>query len=174
MRATYPECVISCCPACGSKRFPKQADNSFLCGACSFHYYINPAAAVVGILEDDAGRVLAVRRGMDPMKGTLDLPGGFIDRLETAEDALVREVREELNLELGNLRYLCSFPNRYLFKGMTYFTLDLAFVCQVRDISTLRLSDEIAEAVSLTPPDFDPEQFGFESMRRIIKTYLDG
>ena len=73
------------------------------------------------------GRVLLVRRAREPAAGTLDLPGGFIDFGETAEVALVRELREELDLAIEVLDYLGSYPNVYPYAGVRYHTLDLCF-----------------------------------------------
>ena len=50
------------------------------------------------------GRLLTVRRARDPEKGTLDLPGGFVDPEETVDDAVRRELREETGLEATEVR----------------------------------------------------------------------
>ena len=65
--------------------------------------YNNPLPVVVGmvrVLVGDDMRLLAVRRGIDPKKGELALPGGYIDPYECAEDAVARELREETGLDL--------------------------------------------------------------------------
>jgi 8-oxo-dGTP diphosphatase len=45
-------------------------------------------------------QVLLTRRGIPPYKGQWCLPGGHIDRYETARDAIIREVKEEVGLDL--------------------------------------------------------------------------
>src|SRR5512142_214969 len=56
-------------------------------------------AAVVGIITDGRGWVLLTRRTRAPMIGIWHMPGGAIEFGETTEEALKRELREELGVE---------------------------------------------------------------------------
>lgn len=59
----------------------------------------NPAPAVdILISKNDNSKILLVRRKNDPFKGMLSIPGGFINEGETAEDAVIREAKEETAL----------------------------------------------------------------------------
>jgi 8-oxo-dGTP diphosphatase len=51
---------------------------------------------VVGAVIVDRGRVLCARRGPGPQEGLWEFPGGKIESGETPEQALAREIREEL------------------------------------------------------------------------------
>jgi ADP-ribose pyrophosphatase YjhB (NUDIX family) len=75
-------------------------------------YKINPST-VDAIIEKDE-KLLLIRRGHDPFRGKLALPGGFVDYGERVEEALVREVKEELDLEAIPLTILgvYSGPDR--------------------------------------------------------------
>jgi NAD+ diphosphatase len=160
------------CPGCGTIGIGVRKDRSILCSRCGFHYYFNTASAVAGIIEDDLGRLLLIVRGHEPKKGTLDLPGGFVDFAETAEDALRREVYEELNLKVDRCTYFCSFPNTYAHGDITHWTLDLAFVCAVESFEPLALSDEVEKILLLTPPEIALDRVGFDSIRNILFQYL--
>jgi ADP-ribose pyrophosphatase YjhB (NUDIX family) len=78
------------------------------CEACGFELYLNVAAAVAGLIRDERGRLLITVRGKEPGKGKWDLPGGFADPNESAEQALAREIREEVGLEVTAMRYFGS------------------------------------------------------------------
>ncbi len=68
------------------------------CESCDFEFYLNVAAAVAALITDEEGRLLVVVRAEEPRKGMWDLPGGFADPGESAEEALGRELAEELGL----------------------------------------------------------------------------
>ncbi len=61
--------------------------------------YIIPSVAVDGILVRD-NKVLLVKRKNDPYVGYYALPGGFVEYNETTENAIIREMKEETNLDV--------------------------------------------------------------------------
>ncbi|MFZ2411920.1 MAG: NUDIX domain-containing protein, partial [Candidatus Methanoperedens sp.] len=72
---------------------------------------MNAGAAVIAIIRNRKREVLFTIRKHAPFAGMLDFPGGFVDYEENAEEALSREIKEELNLELYDIGYLLSIPN---------------------------------------------------------------
>lgn len=160
------------CPECGSSHFERNSEKSLKCGNCGFEYFMNPAAAVVALITNGRGELLVERRRLEPAKGTLDLPGGFADVQETAEEAVAREVKEETGLDVVEARYLFSGPNVYRYSGLDISTLDIFFACKVEDDTALTAGDDAAECFWLAPGDIHTEQFGLRSVRHGLQRYL--
>ncbi len=158
------------CPSCGSTHFTFPDNRRFLCDDCGFTYYHNIAAAVaiVFTFED---KVLFAVRNVDPDKGKWDLPGGFIDPNETAEEAACREIKEELGIEITttDLKYITTSPNKYLYKNVPYRTMDIFYACELTsDIIKIEAEDEIQELIWVKRSEIDLNQIGFVSIREVI------
>lgn len=169
---THPVNVLKFCPRCGSAQFNATGSRSFQCGDCSFNYYVNASAAVAVLLFSDKGELLFTRRAIEPHLGQLDLPGGFIDPMETAEQAAIREIREELGIKIHSLRYFCSYPNVYIFSGYSVFTLDLAFLAKTESLHQMTAMDDISSFEFINPHHVDLEQLPSISMKNILKELI--
>lgn len=159
------EKVFQFCPKCGAKKFVPAEGKNFRCTACQFEYYFNPSGAVAGIVKNPAGQILLTRRSKDPAKGMLDLPGGFIDYHETAEEALMRELHEELEMEVDSMAYFCSLPNVYLYREVEYQTIDIFYVCTASNLSHLKARDEILSFQFYSLDQIDIRQVGLMSIK---------
>jgi NADH pyrophosphatase NudC (nudix superfamily) len=167
--------VFKYCPKCGAAAMRVVGLKLLRCEACGFELYLNPAAAVAGVIVDGQGRMVVLVRGNEPGRGRWDLPGGFVDPGDTAEEAIRREVREEVGLEVTAVRYLGSWPNVYEYGGVRYRTLDLGFVCEATGVEQARPMEREIEQVLLLPPgEIDIGRFAFASVGRIAAEYLRG
>lgn len=101
----------------------------------------------------------------------LGLAGGFIDVGETAEEALRREVREEVNLELDSVDFLCSQPNSYSYRDVTYPVLDLFFVASVSRPEAAAALDAVESFCWRDPLNVRPEELAFPSMRAAVQVF---
>jgi NAD+ diphosphatase len=164
--------IFTNCPSCLSKVIEFDGQKKYTCPECGWTYYQNTAAAV-GVLLEYEGKVLVVTRNREPGKGMLDLPGGFVDPNESAEEAVGREICEELGVVFENLKYLCSAPNTYPYKGIEYSTCDIFFTARLTSINFSVQKSEIAGYKWIDPDDLQPEKFAFESMKMAIKVYLN-
>lgn len=159
------------CPRCGAANLVQKSPRFFACDACEFGFYLNSASAAGAIVTDEGGRILLIRRAKEPGKGQFALPGGFVDEGESAEDAVRREVQEEVGLNVTALRFLCSFPNSYQFRGSVYAVLDLFFVCEVASLETRGDDAEVSAILWLAPQEIDLSEVAFPSVRRALELY---
>ena len=164
--------IFTHCPFCGSAHFLPQDEKSKRCDDCGHEYYLNPSSANAAFVVNNLGQMLAIRRKKEPFAGMLDLPGGFADIGETAEEGVAREVMEETELKVDKVKYLFSFPNTYLYSGMNIPTLDLFFLCHVDDFSTLHAADDADATIWLLPDEVKPDEFAFESIRNGVRAFL--
>jgi len=169
---TNPGKVLKYCPRCGGDSFIFDGIKAFDCNKCHFTFYTNSAAAVAGIIVNSNNQILLTTRAYEPMKGFLDLPGGFVDPFESAEDAMVREIKEELNLEVINLRYLASFPNEYIFSGYSVYTTDLGFEVKVKNFDFIESKDDISGYIFIHPSEIDYSKIASDSISKILICYI--
>lgn len=160
------------CPACGAADFQPHDARSKRCTNCGFTFYLNASASTVAVIRDAEGRLLVVRRAKEPARGTLDLPGGFVDPGETLTEGCLREVREELGIEghIGPL--LFSLPNEYVFSGFTVPTIDAFFEVTTDTPELAAPGDDADEVLWLYPQEICPEDFGLNSIRKGISALL--
>ena len=168
--SSHPLRVMRYCPKCGSDLFAENDVRSKRCGRCGFTFYLNCATAVVGVIVRD-GALLMTRRAEEPHRGMWDLPGGFVEFGETVEEALKREIREELSIDVRIERYLFSQPNVYAFSSLDVRTSDLFFLCTTGAGAELVPSDDVASAEFVPIGEIDVEKIGLSSIRKAV-TFL--
>jgi ADP-ribose pyrophosphatase YjhB (NUDIX family) len=137
----------------------------FTCDACGFTLFFSASSSATVFVERENHDVLLIKRAQEPARGRIAPPGGFIDIGETAESAARREVREEVGLELADLKFLCSHTNAYLFKEVTYPVLDLFFTAKAIHPERARALDGVDDVSWMRPEHIDPGQLAFPSMR---------
>jgi NAD+ diphosphatase len=134
------------CPQCGQALVKAKIDGRtrLRCSApdCDFVHWDNPTPIVAAIVEIDGCVVLTRSKGW-PEKW-FGIVAGFLEKGETPETAVLREVREELGLE-GEI---VSFVGHYSFFERNQ--LILAFHIQAQ--GEIQLGEELEE-VKLIPPD---------------------
>ena len=167
---THPLSPFRFCPICGGQSFIENNVKSMRCRNCGFVYYANPSSATAAfIVRGD--QLLVARRGKEPAKGTLDLPGGFVDMYETAEQGMARELMEETGLQALNMQYLFSIPNIYRYSGMDIHTLDMFFLVDVASDAEPRADDDAASLQWIPISDLAPSLFGLHSISQAVARF---
>ncbi len=161
------------CPNCGK---PIQLIKNKLidCSFCGFHFYLNPIPTTAIILENKKGEILFVKRKFPPKKDFWDLPGGFVEFKETAEEAVKREVKEEINLEIKNPNILGTYVGFYPYKGVNYQPLCLIFYQKISDdkIKKMQVNDDAKEIKFFHKTIIPWSKLAFIDIREGLKNYL--
>ena len=160
------------CSECGTTGLLRQSEREFVCPACGFRHFVTPIPAACAILLDAQDRLLVIRRAHEPGLGKLGLPGGVIEGGETAETACAREVHEEVGLmiEPEAFGYVTSLPNRYLFQGFVWPTVDLFYLARVESFDQVRPEQtEVSEWMALPLAEVPLEEFAFTSNAEAVR-----
>ncbi len=162
------------CPKCGNPTLIWDSEKKWSCSHCDFVLFHNVAGAVA-VLIKYGDEVLFTRRNQEPKKGKIDLAGGFVDPKESAEETCVRELFEELKIEvdISQLKYLASLPNTYEYKNILYNTIDLFYEYEVSKKLELHLEQsEISETIWIKKNEIDLDDIAFDSQKIFLKNYL--
>lgn len=168
------EGLFNFCPKCGKPTIEFLNEQNWRCKSCDFSFFLD-AAAAVGLIVEHNGKILFERRAKLPRQGFLALPGGFVDRCESQEDACRREFFEETGLKCGELTYFCSFHNFYEYKGVVYPTCDSFFLTSVDGDLDLHKFDN-SEVVSLEWIDASKipmDEIAFDSTKWTLEKFLE-
>lgn len=160
------------CPVCGSNRFEIHDFKSKHCLDCGFTYYHNSSTSTVAFILNEKNELLVCKRAKEPAKGTLDLTGGFVDMNETAEEGIIREVKEETGLAVTAAQYLFSIPNTYVYSDFETHTTDLFFRCEVESVENIEAMDDVEDTYWMPLDKIDPSAFGLNSIRKGVERFL--
>ena len=142
------------CPRCGRVLIVSEIDGiprkKCPSESCSYVFWNNPIPVIGAVVERD-GEVVLVRNKQWPPK-IFGLVTGFLERGETPEEGILREVHEELGLKA----HIVDFIGYYPFFKMNQ--LILAFHVKVE--GTITLSEELAEIKCVHPEKLRPWRFG--------------
>ncbi len=156
------------CHYCGNRLSHIQEDgrSRLYCAACASILYENPVPATAMVTIDPQGRLLLVKRSVDPKMGFWCLPGGFMEIGETPEGAGLRELEEETGLsgKIDMLLGVTADPSE------RYGTVLMTGYLVRQFCGTLRAGDD-AEAAEWFSHDRLPE-IAFYSHHRFIKLYF--
>ncbi len=158
------------CPMCGhrlcSRVLKASEPERLVCEACQFVMYLDPKVAA-GAIVTIGGQVVLLRRGIEPCIGKWVFPGGFVDRGETVEQAVIRETKEEANLDVEIERLL----NVYSYRGRPIVVI----VYLVRIVGgDLRAGDETLEARTFPADRIPWDELAFPSTKDALRDYVAG
>lgn len=112
------------CSRCGTRMEPRADERSRTCPACGFTSY-PPISPAIMILVTHGSKLLLARKAAFPA-GRFSALAGFVEPGETLEDTVRRETREEVGVEVRNIRYFGSQPWPFPHSLMIAFTAEYA------------------------------------------------
>jgi ADP-ribose pyrophosphatase YjhB (NUDIX family) len=157
------------CPKCGGeldlKRLRENEPERLVCRRCEFVFFLNPKIAA-GTLFHLEGKVVLLKRAIEPGYGKWVFPGGFVDRGETVVEAAIRETREEADVEVRV---------RDLLDVFSYTGSPVVVVVYAAEIVSGEPSarDESLALEAFPPSRIPWEELAFPSTRDAIHVYLD-
>ena len=158
-------------PRCGAaleSRLLKAGEPTRLvCTVCEFVFYIDPKIAVGTIIRATSGRIVLVRRAIEPGYGRWVFPGGYVDRGERLTTAAIREAREECGLEV----HLEGLVNIYSYAGRAPVIVVYAATAIG---GTLSADDECLEAAEFDHVGIPWNDLAFQSTSDGLRDYLAG
>jgi ADP-ribose pyrophosphatase YjhB (NUDIX family) len=102
---------VAICPHCSTA-----ADFPIVCARCGWRWYANPKPAAGTLLErigpDGKAQVLLLKRAVEPGFGAWDLPAGYLEAGESAEEGAIRETREESGIDVQLVRLAGVYTSR--------------------------------------------------------------
>jgi len=143
------------CSYCGT-RYPAGATWPRLCAGCGETTWSNPLPVAVVLLPtwypDGRRGLVVVRRDIEPARGELALPGGFIETGETWREAAVRELREETGLP-AHPDEVQLFDVHSSYRGYSLLVFGLLPARPADDLPPSRPTEEAQEWLVLTAPE---------------------
>lgn len=112
------------CGRCGHPTLLMLDEPRRVCEGCDISFYPRISPCVIGLIHK--GDYCLLARGERHPQGLFSTLAGFIEAGENAEEAFVREVKEEVGVNIGNIRYFGSQPWPFPGQLMIGFTAEYA------------------------------------------------
>ena len=116
MQALWWEATSGHCPRCGERTERLSGEWGKRCPRCRYEHYPHLHPAVIVLVTDGDRCLLARKAGWAP--GRYALVAGFVDNGESFEGTVAREVKEEVGVDVTDIRYVGSqnwpFPSQIM------------------------------------------------------------
>jgi len=155
------------CPRCGHALERRQVYGALrpVCPSCGRVHFIDPKVAV-GVMIEDAGRLLLIKRGNDPEQGKWSMPAGFVDAGEDPAQAAAREALEETGLQVRVTGLVDVYARVRVTDGA-----DILIVYQAQVTGGKMSPGDDAAEVRYFGPDERLPELAFDSTEQIISRW---
>jgi NAD+ diphosphatase len=153
------------CGACGTATEPLDSERARRCPSCGLVAYPRVSPAVIVLVE--RGDEVLLARGAHLSSGMYALIAGFVEAGESLEDAVQRELHEEVGIEVEDVRYFGSQPWPFPHSLMVGFTAQYA-------AGEIRIEpNELEDARFFGPNALPPVPPRLSIARRLIDSYAE-
>jgi ADP-ribose pyrophosphatase YjhB (NUDIX family) len=159
------------CPRCRTEMVDKKVYGRVrrVCPdpTCRFVQFIDPKVGAAVLAEQD-GRVLLIKRAMDPGRGSWCLPGGFMEIGETPQETAIRECKEEsgFDVEIPGLIDVFYYED--------YRGSGVLIMYKGEIVGGQAHPSDDAEEVGFFGPDELPENIVFDSNIKTLAAWREG
>jgi ADP-ribose pyrophosphatase YjhB (NUDIX family) len=158
------------CSECASNRISFRIPEGdtihrFVCSNCGKIHYLNPRI-VVGCLPVSGNKILICKRAIEPCIGKWNLPAGFMENNETAEEGAIRETNEEANADVSIIRLHCIYSIPHV--NQVY----LIFLAKLNNLN-FSPGIETSETKLFDRNEIPWNDIGFTSSKYAIKRYFE-
>jgi ADP-ribose pyrophosphatase YjhB (NUDIX family) len=156
------------CPRCSGgldKRVVKSNEpKRLVCQACSFIFYQDPKV-VAGTIFTLDGKIVLLKRGVEPAMEKWVFPGGYVDRGESVQEAAIRETKEEsqVDVKIGALLNVYSYPRSP--------NVIVVYAAEIVG-GQVGAGDESLEAKTFAPKEIPWSDLAFDSTKDALKDYI--
>ncbi|MBV7330109.1 NUDIX domain-containing protein [Chloroflexi bacterium TSY] len=160
------------CPFCATKLEQRLTSGQIrpTCPKCAFVHFRDPKVAVTALVTYQK-KILLIRRAVDPEKGKWALPGGYMDAGEMPDEALQRELMEEVQLAIRVGSLIEIFPIAPQNAGTTPIKQGIVLTFRaepVREpVGPLIPADDVSEAARFRGETL-PIDLAFESTHKLL------
>lgn len=155
------------CSCCGKEVILKYAEgrDRIVCEHCNTIHYTNPKL-VVGVLAVWENKVLLCRRAIEPRRGYWNLPAGYLEDFEKAEDGAIRETWEEAgtNVVIEKVFSVYNLPQA----NQVY----IHFLAKLKD-GIIRNGEESIESVLFEEENIPWKDLAFASSAFTLRKFFE-
>lgn len=152
------------CGRCGTPTDPAPGERARRCPACGLLSFPRLSPAVICVVERDGKALLA--RGVNFTGGIYSCLAGFVEPGESLEEAVAREIYEEVGIEVSDITYFGSQPWPFPHSLMIGFTARYAGGEIAID------PREIADAGWFSPDDLPPLPSPISIARQLVNDFI--
>ncbi|MDP6957977.1 MAG: NUDIX hydrolase [Planctomycetota bacterium] len=163
-----PDYCIKCAGSM-EKKVPKgESRERSICSECGYIHYLDPKIAC-GTIPEYEGKLVLIRRKIDPRAGYWSFPCGFMEIDETTSEAAIRETKEETGLEVKLQDHLGTYSYTKGWWGGS--VVIVAYTATILSDPIPIAGDDAAEARFFSPSEIPWDDLAFKSSTEALRDW---